>query len=165
MQSNFWKCLGIITISSIFWFTPAVMRAHQHHECGHPPCEHFGCNHHDCGECFLAAQKLTPTTFQGKVTKVQLSQGRPLSSVELITEQGEKRTIHIAPAWFLKDQDFDLYVGQQLTIEVSKIDCPQGPHWAALMLRTVEGKEFRVRDARGAPLWQRGHAHGCCHGE
>jgi hypothetical protein len=113
----------------------------------------------------LAAQKLTPSILQGKVSKVQLSQARPLSSTELITEQGEKKTVHIAPAWFLKDQDFELNVGDQLTVEASKIDCPQGPHWTALLLKKADGKEIRVRDVRGAPLWQRGHAHGCCHGE
>jgi hypothetical protein len=163
MKCHLEKNLGILLVCAFLTLTPATVGAHPHYCCSvQPACGHMDCNHHECEACVSLDTKLTPSTVQGKVVRVGLIEGRPMSFVELLTQEGEKNVVLVAPSWFLKDQDFDLKAGDLLTAEVTKIDCPQGGHRVALTLKSADGKTLRVRDEYGIPLWQRGHARGRC---
>jgi hypothetical protein len=99
-------------------------------------------------------EKLETITRQGR----QAANGRKTQIAHLKTSQG-KNVVHLGPAEFLARQQFYPKVGDNLEITGGRVNTRQGEIILATSV-TSGGKTFRLRDARGIPVWQ-GQTPGC----
>jgi hypothetical protein len=95
------------------------------------------------------------TTASGKVDKVDtlvpMNGMGPGVHLVLNTSNGPL-SVHLGPAWYLKDQGFKLQAGEQVQVRGSQITFDGQP--ALIATEVTRGTEtLRLRDASGVPLW------------
>jgi hypothetical protein len=102
----------------------------------------------------------TAVTTQGIVERVEnfqtlgpsgLPEGGMSLGVVLKTDQGSL-TIHLAPPWYLSQNNFSVRVGDILEVRGSRSPISM----AAIIARVVtkDGRTLRLRDEQGLPLWR-----------
>jgi len=179
MLGNLSKLLGLLIALPLVLLTPSLMLSHHpgHHYCGQAAMETpSGCgncshDHHCCGEAAMRAQSdckfclqgvdwASATPVRGKVERVYLGPGQGFPYIEIVTENGEKLDVLVAPFWYLKDQGFAIKAGDTVTVSVSKINTRQGGRNVALELKQQDGKTLKLRDENGLPMWMKGHGPG-----
>ncbi len=97
-------------------------------------------------------------TLNGRVVSVDTYPSRRGSSqgIHLLLNTGqEKVEVHLAPSWYLEDQNFEIAPKDQITITGSRINRHGEPEIIASQIK--KGNEtLRLRDNNGLPLWRRG---------
>lgn len=98
-------------------------------------------------------------TLDGEVVSIDtytsprgISQG-----VHLLVDTGKETIdVHLAPSWYLQDQDFDIAPEDKIVITGSRINLNGEP---AIIARQIErGNETLIlRDNNGFPMWRRHH--------
>ena len=102
----------------------------------------------------------TAVTTQGIVERVEafqtlgpsgLPEGGMSLGVVLKTDQGSL-TVHLAPPWYLNQNNFSVRVGDILEVRGSRSPISM----AAIIARVVtnDGRTLRLRDEQGLPLWR-----------
>ena len=109
------------------------------------------------GRYFKSYDFQTTETLNGKVVSLDsLPSRRDFPRTHLIV-QTDKETIevHLAPSWYLAEQDFDLTLQDKITIIGSRINI-DGQE--AIVAREIinRDKTLTLRDRDGIPLWHRG---------
>jgi len=80
--------------------------------------------------------------------------GRRPTTLVLRTDQGSLE-VHLAPAWYLQQQNITLKAGDPLEVTGSQVTLENKPIIIAREI-TVDGRVLKLRDEQGLPLWRRG---------
>ncbi len=91
--------------------------------------------------------------LEGKVDLSSWLAGVGSPVLTLVQLNGEKVPVQIAPFWFLRNQKFTLKSGDTITINALNISLGQTVRTVALAIRSTDGKELKLRDEYGCPLW------------
>jgi hypothetical protein len=152
--------------------TPALSHHPGHHRCGQATgCDYSFDDHHLCGHagmraqtgcefCFQGVDRSSATTVQGKVESVYLGPGQGSPHIEIVTDQGNKLDLWVAPFWYLSDQGFEIKAGDRLTVSMAKVNTSDGNRNVALELKQKDGKTVKLRDENGFPMWMKGNRTG-----
>ncbi len=104
----------------------------------------------------LSNQPINPNdviTMEGKADLSSFLPGRGSPVLTLVTSDGQKTPVQIAPFWYLRNQKFALANGQSLTVKMFQLAAGQTTRNVALALVAADGKEIKLRDSNGCPLW------------
>ncbi len=93
------------------------------------------------GRCPCIAN-MTPTKVSGKIESLAF----PMATLK--TAKGEIYTLRLGPWWFWQDKGYRLNQGDTVDVEGYK----SADFIVPSVIRT-SGKEIRLRDANGYPLW------------
>jgi hypothetical protein len=94
--------------------------------------------------------------LEGKVDLSSWLAGAGSPVLTLVQLNGEKVPVQIAPFWFLRNQKFPFKSGDSITINALNISLGQTVRTVALSIRSTDGKELKLRDEYGCPLWGAG---------
>ncbi len=72
----------------------------------------------------------------------------------LLQVESAKISVHLGPAWFLRQKGIRFQKGDRLEVRGSRVEMPGGPVIIAAVVKKG-GQTFRLRDDGGLPLWSR----------
>jgi hypothetical protein len=106
------------------------------------------------GVCTGTALELTRTVvIEGRIEAVSMEAGMQYPSVVIAG-----KTIKVAPAWFLPENDFELSVGDMVKVVAAPGSCSDGT--LAAVEITKGTPTILLRDSLGIPLWIKGLGEG-----
>lgn len=73
----------------------------------------------------------------------------------MLNTDRETIKVHVAPSWYLAEQDFDLSPKEKIVVIGSRININGEPAIVAREIRK-EGKTLVLRDENGFPMWRGG---------
>ncbi len=89
------------------------------------------------------------TTVAGTISSVQLAYGAQYPSIVVGQTQ-----IKIAPVWFLLDNDFELAVGDTVSVQAAPANNANDSYLYAIQItETASGTSILLRSELGVPLW------------
>jgi hypothetical protein len=91
--------------------------------------------------------------LEGKADWSSFVPGAGSPVLTLVQLNGEKASVQIAPYWFLRNTEFPLKSGDNISISAFKLSWGQSARTVALTIRSADGKELKLRDEYGCPLW------------
>ena len=86
-------------------------------------------------------------TIEGAVTAVNVAYGAQYPSIQI-----GSTTVKIAPVWFLLENDFEVKVGDKLSVQAAPSLQARDPYLSAIKLANGSAN-LTLRDANGIPLW------------
>lgn len=94
--------------------------------------------------------------------KVETFKGKIVSNWPCVTMQidGQEYILHVGPLWYWQDKDVKFQKGATIEVVGMVVDVAGVKHIFPQAL-LMDGKEFKVTDENGIPLWagyRRGHA-------
>lgn len=88
-------------------------------------------------------------TIEGTITSVQIGFGAQYPSIVV-----DRTPIKVAPIWFLLDNDFELAVGDAVSVKAAGgLRQGDGYFYAIEITKTSSGATIRLRSDTGTPLW------------
>ena len=111
---------------------------------------HAGAQHQNMSNRPAAAPDMTKArTVAGPVTAVDIGYGMQYPSITV-----NQSLIKVAPVWFLVEQNFELKVGDQVSVVVAPSTVPGDSYLYAIeIINVVTKTRIVLRDAAGVPLW------------
>lgn len=109
------------------------------------------------GRYFKTYDFQTTETLNGEIVDlISFTSRRGFEGTHLIVETDEETVeVHLAPSWFLAEQDFDLTSQDKITVIGSRINVDGQK--AIIARKIVKGDRTLVlRDLNGFPVWRRG---------
>jgi hypothetical protein len=95
-------------------------------------------------------------SVEGVVSSVQIAVGVEYPSITV-----DKKTIKVAPAWYLDEKDFEIREGQSVRVLAAPSNDPKDPYLHAVKIENQTTlKSITIRDDDGTPLWARGGGRG-----
>jgi|WetSurMetagenome_2_1015567.scaffolds.fasta_scaffold584238_1 hypothetical protein len=94
--------------------------------------------------------------LEGKADWSSFVPGAGPAVLTLVQSNGEKALVQIAPFWYLRNTEFPLKSGENISISAFKLSWGQSVRTVALSIRSNDGKELKLRDEYGCPRWSAG---------
>jgi hypothetical protein len=98
--------------------------------------------------------------LEGRVDWSSFVPGAGSPVLTLVLSNGEKALVQIAPFWYLRNMEFPFKSGENISISAFKLSWGQSVRTVALSIRSSDGKELKLRDEYGCPLWSAGRRMG-----
>jgi hypothetical protein len=87
-------------------------------------------------------------TVDGTVTAVNISYGAQYPAITI-----GQTPVKVAPVWFMLDKDFEIAVGDKLSVLAAPSALASDPYLHAIEITKASGAKLALRDASGFPLW------------
>ena len=94
-------------------------------------------------------------TVSGAVTAVHIGYGMQYPSLTI-----NKTQIKVAPVWYLIDRNFEIGVGDVLSVTAAPSRTAGDPYLYAVDITSAAGVKIALRDPNGIPLWTNGNTSG-----
>ena len=149
-----WQVLAAITISLILTVSP-LSAGESLDNAEYPYCCQGNQPGWGRGGNYRRYNPNNTETFDGEVVSLTPEQSRrkTFQGVHLMVNTGEETIeVHVAPSWYLADQDFEITPKDKIVITGSRINVAGNPE---IIAREIE-KDDRIlvlRDENGVPLW------------
>ena len=87
-------------------------------------------------------------TVEGTVTAVNISYGAQYPAITI-----GQTPVKVAPVWFMLEKDFEIAVGEKLSVTAAPSTLASDPYLHAIEITKASGAKLALRDASGFPLW------------
>ncbi|MEM8830690.1 MAG: DNA-binding protein [Cyanobacteria bacterium P01_G01_bin.19] len=154
-NKQFWQTIALTIIFSVLMASPVAAEEpiEQPNNREYWSC----CQGYSYGNNFRSYDLQTTEALEGEVISLNsfLSRkGFPGTHLMIKTDK-ETIKVHLAPSWFLAEQDFDLTSQGKITVIGSRINVDGQK--AIIARKIVKGdKTLVLRDLNGFPVWRRG---------
>jgi hypothetical protein len=139
--------LAALLVAALIWPPAALSQGRGQ---GFRPCPYTPYHCPATGAC-------KPLTITGKVSQVltETLQDKMHPGMAIIVDSKEKGRVrvHLGPVWYLERQEFDLEVGQEVTVKGSCLEEKGETRLIAAQV-TVGDSVLLLRDTEGRPMWE-----------
>lgn len=110
------------------------------------------------GQNYRRYDSKTIETLDGKVIRLDSNQSRigTFQGTHLMMKTAQETIeVHVAPSWFLAEQDFDLAPKEKIVVIGSRINVDGKPAMVAREIKKGD-RTLVLRDENGIPMWSGG---------